>query len=162
MFDTRAETIDFLDAAPLRLAHTATTRAPAKDVFEALSADVSTWGNWIDAVTRGEYGGEGPYGVGTRRRVILTGGVAFHETVIAWDDPTRYAYRIDRTTVPGIRAQVEEWTLVETSAGTRVRWTMGVDAALPLRLALRASAPGVGLAFKRAVSLLDRQLTARD
>jgi hypothetical protein len=160
MFALRSEDLEFLENAPLSLTFASTAMAPAKAVFDALSADASTWPSWFGAVSRAEYGGPAPYGVGALRRVHLVGGVTFHETVIAWDDPTRYGYRVDRTTLPGFRAMIEEWNVLETTDGTRVRWTMAVDAVLPVRIALRAAAPGVGLAFRRAVSVLDRQLTA--
>jgi Polyketide cyclase / dehydrase and lipid transport len=160
MFELRAENLDFLDTAPVRLSYSTTMKAPAKAVFEALADDAAGWTSWFGAVKVNEYGGETPYGVGTPRRVLLHGGVSFHETVIAWDSPTRYAYRIDRTTAPGLRGFVEEWSLLETPDGTRVTWTMGVDATLPVRVGLRAGSAGMGIAFRRAVAVLDRRLAA--
>jgi hypothetical protein len=160
MFVLRPETIDFLETAPVRLTFASTLNAPAKAVFEAIADDPAAWPTWFGAVRQNEYGGATPYGVGTPRRVLLHGGVAFHETVLAWDAPTRYAYRIDRTTLPGLRGFVEEWTVKETPEGTRVTWTMAIDAVLPVQIVLRAMSLGVGLAFRRAAYVLDQKLAA--
>jgi hypothetical protein len=161
MFDLRPEGLKFLETAPLRLTFAGTVRAAPETVFDALATDPEGWTHWYGAVVGNEYGGAGPHGVGSRRRVRLTGGVTFHETVIAWDSPSRYAYRIDRCTMPGFRALVEEWSILETSAGTRVSWTVGIDASPGLQAALRAAAPGLGVATRRALAGLDRRLGER-
>ena len=160
MFATRLVDLDFLATAPLRLSFAGTLRAAPKAVFAAIADDVAALPRWYGAVAEAQYGGPAPFGVGTKRRVKLVGGMAFHEQIIAWDTPDRYAYRVERTTVPGIRAMAEEWKVVETPAGTRLAWTMAVDAALPTAAAFRASAPGIALATRRAVGRLDRMLAA--
>lgn len=159
MYVTRPVDLDFLQTAPLRMTFANTLRATPGAVFDAIAHDVASLPHWYGAVADAQYGGSGPFGVGTKRRVRLVGGVAFHEQVLAWDTPHRYAYRIERTTVPGIRAMAEEWTVLPTPAGTRVAWTMAVDAALPTAMAVRASAPGIAVATRRAMGRLDRMLT---
>ncbi|OLE26761.1 MAG: hypothetical protein AUG49_07370 [Catenulispora sp. 13_1_20CM_3_70_7] len=159
MFTTRPVGLEFLETAPLRLSFGGTLQASPKAVFDAIAHDVGSMPRWYGAVVSAEYGGGGSaYGVGTKRRVKLVGGVAFHEEVIVWDDPTRYGYRVERTTVPGIRAMAEEWAVVETPAGTRVVWTMAVDAARPTAVAIRSMAPGIAVATRRALGRLDRRL----
>ena len=160
MYATRPVDLDFLNTAPLRLTFAHTLRATPDAVFAAVANDIAALPRWYGAVAAAEYGGPGPFGVGTKRRVKLVGGVGFHEQIIAWDDPDRYAYRVERTTVPGIRAMAEEWSILATPAGTRVAWTMAVDAALPTAAAFRASAPGIALATRRALGRLDRMLAA--
>lgn len=160
MFTTRLVGLEFLQTAPLRLSFAGTLHAPPKAVFDAIAHDVGSLPQWYGAVVSAEYGGDSSlsYGIGTKRRVKLVGGVAFHEEVIAWDDPTRYGYRVERTTVPGIRAMAEEWAVVETPAGTRVVWTLALDAARPVAMAFRSMAPGVAVATRRALGRLDRRL----
>jgi hypothetical protein len=160
MYAMRPVDLDFLNTAPLRLTFANTLRATPDAVFAAIADDVAALPRWYGAVAAAEYGGPGPFGVGSKRRVKLVGGVSFHEQILAWDKPGRYAYRIERTTVPGIRAMAEEWSVVETPAGTRVAWTLAVDAALPTAAAIRASAPGIVLATRRAMAKLDRMLAA--
>jgi uncharacterized protein YndB with AHSA1/START domain len=158
MFTTRPVGLDFLQSAPLRLSFAGTLQAPPKAVFDAVARDVAALPRWYGAVATAEYGGAEPPGVGTKRRVKLIGGVAFHEEVIAWDDPHRYAYQIERTTVPGVRAMAEQWAVLETSQGTRLVWTMAVDAAPPAVTLARSMAPGIALATRRALAKLDRLL----
>jgi hypothetical protein len=158
MYATRPVDLDFLNAAPLRLSFGNTLRATPKAVFDAIAHDVADLPRWYGAVAEAEYGGPAPFGVGTKRRVKLVGGVALHEQILAWDTPDRYAYRVERTNVPGIRAMAEEWRVLETPAGTRVTWTMAVDAPLPVAAAFRATAPGIALATRRAMGRLDRML----
>jgi hypothetical protein len=160
MFTTRPVDLDFLDSAPLRLTFAGTLTAPPATVFDAIAREVTTLPRWYGAVASAEYAGDAPYGVGTKRRVKLLGGVSFHEELIAWDDPNRYAYRMERTTIPGIRAMAERWSVLDTPAGTRVAWTVAVDAALPTAAAIRASAPGIAIATRRALGRLDRMLGA--
>jgi hypothetical protein len=160
MFTTRPVDLGFLDSAPLRLTFAGTLSAPPAAVFDALAREVTALPRWYGAVASAEYAGTTPYGAGSKRRVKLVGGVTFHEEVIAWNDPDRYAYRMERTTLPGIRAMAEQWSVLETPAGTRVAWTMAVDAALPTAAALRASVPGIAVATRRALGRLDRMLAA--
>ena len=160
MYATRPVDLDFLNTAPLRMSFAGTLVAAPEAVFDAIAHHVADLPRWYGAVARAEYGGAGPFGVGTKRRVKLVGGVAFHEEVLAWDTPSRYAYRVERTSVPGIRAMAEEWTVLETPKGTRVRWTMALEAALPAATAVRASAPGIAVATRRALGRLDRMLAA--
>lgn len=158
MYGTRTVDLDFLQTAPVRLSFANTLRADAKAVFDAIAHDVTSLPRWYGVIALAEYGGTEPFGVGTKRRVKLVGGVAFHEEILAWDAPRRYAYRVERTNVPGIRAMAEEWAVLETPAGTRLVWTMAVDAAAATAAAFRASAPGIAVATRRAVGRLDRML----
>lgn len=160
MYATRPVDLDFLNTAPIRLSFAGTLTAAPKAVFDAIANDVADLPRWYGAVADAEYGGTAPFGVGTKRRVRLVGGVAFHEQILAWDTPSRYAYGIERTSVPGIRAMAEQWAVLDTPAGTRVAWTMAIDAALPTAAAIRASAPGIALATRRALGRLDRMLAA--
>ena len=160
MFTTRPVDLAFLESAPVRLSFAATLKAAPERVFDAVARDVAALPRWYGAVAEAGYKGAEPYGIGAKRRVKLIGGVAFHEEVIAWDAPDRYAYRMERTNVPGIRAMAERWTVLETSAGTRLVWTIALDAAAPAAALARSMAPGMGLATRRAVARLDRRLVA--
>lgn len=160
MHTTRPVDLAFLNEAPLRLSFAHTLRATPTTVFDAIAHDVTSLPRWYGVIAAAEYGGAEPFGVGTKRRVKLVGGISFHEQVLAWDTPHRYAYGIERTSVPGIRAMAEEWAILETPAGTRVVWTMALDAAAATAGVLRASAPGVRVATRRALGRLDRMLAA--
>ncbi|MEU6309570.1 SRPBCC family protein [Streptomyces sp. NPDC047014] len=146
--------LDFAEVAPVRLVFTATAAAPPEAVYRALAEEVEGWSRWFGAVTlaRPTHGGAG-------REVRLAGGIRFEETIMAADPVRRYAYRVDTTNAPGMRALLEEWALTPAGSGTSVRWTFAADGPAPFRLALRAARPGLGLSFRRAVRALDARLT---
>ncbi|MFD5411278.1 SRPBCC family protein [Streptomyces nojiriensis] len=148
--------LDFIDDAPVRLVFATETAAPPEAVYQALAREVEGWADWFGAVTlaRPTHGGAG-------REIRLRGGVRFEETVMASDPERRYAYRVDTTNVPGVRALLEEWRLTPAGTGTHVRWTFAADGPALFRLGLAAARPGLGHSFRTAVRALDRRLTAR-
>ncbi|MGP3953290.1 SRPBCC family protein [Streptomyces sp. 7N604] len=150
----RPVTLDFVASAPLRLVFTTDAAAPPEAVFRELS-DVSGWPEWYGAVTYAR-----PTEDGRGREIRLRGGTRFLETIVAADPAERYAYRIDRTNAPGLRALLEEWRLTPSRTGTRVQYTFAVDGTALLRAAVRLARPGIGHAFRGAVRSLDRRLAA--
>ncbi|UNS95593.1 SRPBCC family protein [Streptomyces tubbatahanensis] len=152
----RSVGLDFADTAPLRLSFVADVAAPAETVYAALADDVTAWPCWFTAVTevRPTRGGSG-------RAVRLKGGGFFDETIVAAHPSQRYAYRIDRTSAPGVRAMMEDWELRLSPAGsTRVRWTMAVDGTPVLHAALRLGRPGIRASFRDAMRKLEGRLRA--
>ncbi|MER6782809.1 MULTISPECIES: SRPBCC family protein [unclassified Streptomyces] len=149
--------LDFIENAPTRLVFAARTAAGPEAVYRALAEDVEGWPRWFRAVTlaRPTHGGAG-------REVRLVGGTRFEETIMAAEPARCYAYRVDATNAPGIRALLEEWRLspADSCSGTLVRWTFAVDALAPLRLALTAAGPALGQSFRSAVRALDARLTS--
>ncbi|MFC9296863.1 SRPBCC family protein [Streptomyces sp. NPDC057011] len=147
--------LDFVEDASVRLAFTAEAAAPPEAVYQALAEEVEGWPRWFRAITlaRPTHGGAG-------REIELTGGVRFRETIMAADPEQRYAYRVDETNAPGVRALLEEWRLTPTGSGTRIRWTFAADGSTPFRLALKALRPGLGRSFHTAVRTLDGHLAA--
>ncbi|MFE0172833.1 SRPBCC family protein [Streptomyces sp. NPDC059002] len=147
--------LEFIESAPLRLVFAREVGAPPEVVYRALADDVAGWPQWFTAVTlcRPTDGGKG-------REVRLKGGTRFQESILATDEAERYAYRVDVTNAPGLRALVEEWRLAPAGSGTRVQWTFAADGAAPVRGAIRLGRAGLGRAFRDAVTLLDRRLSA--
>ncbi|MBT2508487.1 SRPBCC family protein [Streptomyces sp. ISL-98] len=155
--------LDFVETAPLRLVFTAEVSAPPEAVYRALAEDVDAWPSWFAAVTLAR-----PTAGGAGREVRLKGGTRFQETILAAEPGERYAYRVDETNAPGLRALLEEWRIAPvgtgagpgTGTGTRVQWTFAADGPAPLRLALRVGRAGLGRAFRDAVRSLDRRLAS--
>ncbi|MFE2354210.1 SRPBCC family protein [Streptomyces parvulus] len=146
--------LDFVETAPVRLVFAREISAPPEAVFAALAEDVPGWTEWFSAVTFAR-----PIGRDAGREIRLRGGTRFVETVLASRRPEVYAYRVDVTNAPGARAMLEEWRLAPAGTGTRVRWTFAADGAAPFRFALSRARPGLGRAFRGAVTALDRRLT---
>jgi len=131
-FEFRAVGLDFLDEAPLRVEVAVETTLSRQQVW-AFFIDASGWSAWFPGVERSGYGEEGrPPGVGTQRTASVNG-VRFEETILAWDEPARWIYRIDRCTGELATAQVEATLLEETSdGGTRVVWILACDPLPPM------------------------------
>ena len=73
------------------------------------------------------------------------------ETMLAWDEGRRWAYRIDRSTAPLAKAQLESTELEDCGAGTKVRWTLAIHPGLLLRF--------TGPLFRRTVQrMLERAM----
>ncbi|MHC4453060.1 MAG: SRPBCC family protein [Planctomycetota bacterium] len=117
--------LDGTSCAAHRLHHIAAL--PRAVVWEAF-VDAATWVDWFPGVEKADYPRqEPPYGPGTIRTATVSGEL-FEETVLAWDEPTRWTYRIDRCTAPLASAQVESTEFAEVSnGGTLVRWVLASD-----------------------------------
>ena len=156
MAELREVGIEFVDIAPLRWDFDAEVAAPREAVFGAI-AERADW-PWFPGLTGERYDGPRPYGVGTRRHIRMSG-VPYHETIVAWQAPARWAFRVDECGLPMARALVEEWTFTETGAGTAVRWRFALDPS-PAFAATKALAPLVMRAlFRRAMRNLERHLS---
>ncbi|MGW1028408.1 SRPBCC family protein [Streptomyces sp. NPDC002577] len=150
-----AVNLEFIESAPLRLVFAREISAPPDVVFRALAEDVAGWPEWFTAVTYAR-----PTEDSSGREVRLKGGTRFQETVVAAKAPEVYAYRVDETNAPAVRALLEEWRLAPAGTGTRVQWTFAAEGNAPFRFALRLGRPGLARAFRDAVTALDRRLAA--
>ncbi|MFI0789332.1 SRPBCC family protein [Streptomyces lydicus] len=146
--------LEFVESAPLRLVFAAEVAASPKAVYAALADDVAGWPSWFTGVARAAstHGGQG-------REVRLTGGTRFTETVLAAEPDERYAYRVDTTNAPGLRALLEDWRLTPAGGGTRLRWTFAADGPAAFRWALMLARPGLGRAFRESARTLEHRLS---
>ncbi|GAB7034846.1 SRPBCC family protein [Streptomyces sp. NPDC021749] len=152
----RAVALDFVESAPVRLVFSGEVAAPPKAVYAALVDDVAGWSSWFTGVAwaTSTHDGRG-------REVRLTGGTRFAETVLAAEPDGRYAYRVDTTNAPGLRALLEDWRLTPAGEGTRLRWTFAADGAAPFRWVMALARPGLARAFRDSTRALDRRLARR-
>jgi hypothetical protein len=117
--------LDFAETAPARYVVERDIRAPRQAVWDAF-ADPGGWRHWFPHVEWVTYDGPPPYGVGTIRKSSVAG-CLHDETMVAWDEPRRWGYIIDRATEPLSTAQIEVTEFEEIAGGTRVRWTLACD-----------------------------------
>ena len=82
-----------------------------------------------------------PYGVGSNRSMGAFG-VTFDQTILAWEENSRFAFRVDKAAMPAVKAFADEWRFDRVGTQrTRIGWTIAADAAVPnscLRLFLTA------------------------
>jgi hypothetical protein len=153
----RPEPLQFLTAAPRVLRFTTELHAARPEVFAALTADPATW-TWFPGFRGGHYEGAPPYGVGSLRHIQVRGIGRLRETIMAWDEPSVWTYRVDSTTVPIARALIEEWALDDSGRGTRARWTFAVDPTPMFGVALTVAPFSLRRTFEQAMRALERRL----
>jgi hypothetical protein len=122
--------LDFVRTAPTRFVFETVVPADRVRMFDAVGVDAGGWKHWYPGFSDGHY--EGEPGLGATR-VIRYRGITFSETILAWDEPSRWTFRVDSATVPLAKALVEEWTFDEQPDGTLARWTFCAEPGLLLR-----------------------------
>lgn len=155
-WECRAETLDFVERAPASFLTEADLPAPPEKVFEVF-ADVSSWPRWFDDMRDGRWMTDQTSGVGATRRMTL-GLIAVEETILAWEPGSRFSFRIDRATLPLIRAMVEDYQLVPTQNGTRLVWKAAYDPSWITRLLHPIVRAVFGAQFRRTAENLKRYL----
>jgi len=122
----RPEDSGFATSAPKVLAFDADVDASRDRVFEAVVADPRTWKAWFPGITGGGYARPGEHGVGATRFLGLAG-MQVRETVLVYEKPSRWLYRVDAAPIPIARALLETWSFENGGHGTHVRWTVAID-----------------------------------
>jgi carbon monoxide dehydrogenase subunit G len=153
----RPEGLEFVQTAPKRWMFEAIVDAPRERVFAAISADPSTWKDWFPGFSKGGYVGKPGLDCG---RWVRVGGTTYRETMVAWDEPSRWTYRVDSSTVPLARALVEDWYLEELGDRTVVRWTFAVEPAFWFRAMTPFVVRVMARLFKRAMRNLSEELAS--
>lgn len=115
----------FLETAAAKFIVEVETPLPRQQVWDAF-ANANTWQCWFPKVECVTYFGITPHGVGTTRRSVVDG-VYYDETLLVWEEPSRWGYRIDRATQAIASAQLEITEFESIAAGTRVRWILACD-----------------------------------
>lgn len=156
MIKLRSVPLDFLDTAPKRWVFSAPVGASPREVFAAISADPKTW-DWFPGITGGGYEGDGTPGVGSIREARM-GPSVYRETILVWDAPTRWVYRVDEMTVPLAHALVEDWSIRAEGEGSVVTWTFAIDPRALFRASLPVTPGVMGRLFRRAMRNLSSRL----
>jgi carbon monoxide dehydrogenase subunit G len=157
MFACRAVDLDFFNTAPIRVTVEAKVARPPSEVFAALAHDPANWGEFFPGFDKtGRFDTPGPHGVGSRRTVRFTV-IKAEETILAWDEGARWAFRVDSVLAPVFHAFAEDYRVepVGTDA-TRLRWTMACEPRLAFKLARPFLRPVLTLILARAGHNLER------
>lgn len=152
----RAVGLEFARTAPHRFQYREPIAASPASVFAAISAHPSTW-TWFAGVEDGTYEGPGPTGVGTRRSVRI-GGVKYRETILAWDEPRRWAYRVDETSSPLFEALMEDWVIEPDGDTTTLAWTFAFEPLPDTEAMFLGARELIGTTFHDAAVALDATL----
>jgi carbon monoxide dehydrogenase subunit G len=155
-FELRKESLEFLGRAPVVHVAEAVIAAPRHAVFGAI-AEPRGWEDWFPGVREASYTTAPPFGVGTIREADVNG-TRWVEELIAWEDPTRWAWTVVRASVPFAHAQVELFEFLEFADGTRVRWTLALEPRLLARLAAPLTRRTMPRLLRRAMANLAARL----
>ncbi|HET6966563.1 MAG TPA: SRPBCC family protein [Acidimicrobiales bacterium] len=158
-WDLRAVGPEFYDTAPYRVRHSVVVRRPPGRLFDAIGRDPAGWGDWCPGFDhRGRWTSEGPPGEGSRRTVRM-GGVSYEETILGWDPPHRFAFRVDRSAAPLAYALAEDYRIAEHPSGSTLEWTFAVDPRPVLKPMTRLFDPVLARMLRRMGANLERHLT---
>lgn len=147
--------LSYFSTAPKIVRSEGFINAPRGKVFEHISGDPAGWGDWFPGFDHsGKYETPEPQGVGSVR-TIRAFRTPYRETVLAWVDNERWAFRVDAMGSPMFKAFAEDYALSDQGAGTLLTWTVAFSGALPLRLA----APVMSLTFRSVVRRVAGGLT---
>ena len=148
--------LSFFDDAPALVRNEALVTAPRDKVFSAIADDPAGWGRWFPGFSDdGRWETLPPYGVGSVRSVRAFA-TRYRETVLAWDDGHRWAFRVDETSSPLFRAFAEDYRAVDAGPDTLLTWTVAFRPA-PLMRPWSPLAPYVmGALLRRAARGLSR------
>ena len=153
--------LDYLDAPDRCYQYAEPVGAPAAAVFAAISSDPSTW-TWFPGLDAGSYEGHDPPGIGTRRWVTMAD-VTYRETVLAWDEPRRWAYRVDECSVGLFAVLLEDWVVESVSElESVVHWTFAFEPLPETTEALAGAQELIGTTFHDAMLGLSISLSAPD
>ncbi len=157
LFDLTPVALDFLEGAPQRFDFAEPVAAPPDAVFAAISADPSGWG-WFPGLETGGYEGDEDPGIGTRRWVRMEG-IVYRETMLAWEAPRRWTYRVDASSAPVFAALLEDWVIEPTADGTStLRWTFAFEPRPETAELLAGAHELIGTTFRNAVAGLNAAL----
>ena len=87
-------------------------------------------------------------------------GTTYKETILAWDAPRRWAYRVDECSAPIARALVEDWLISPSAEGSTVRWTFTIDPRALFIAGMPVAGKLMGSLFSKAMRNLSEQLVA--
>jgi hypothetical protein len=153
---------DFLRTAPHRWIAQAHIPHPISPVFAAIAEHPENWHEWFPGFAKGgRYVTPAPYGEGATREMKVAG-LPVTETILVWEAPRRWAFFVERATMPGIDAFAEDYVLSSVDEGhTTLTWTLAAELAPAMKLgAPLLGAPAKAL-IRRAAKNLDRYLVGR-
>lgn len=159
-WDMRAVDTEFFETAPFRFVTAAEVRQPPERVFEVIATDPAGWGDWFPGFDHsGHWMTAGPQGVGSRRRVRAAR-ATYDETIIAWEEPHRFAFRVDRASMPIGRALAEDYRITANSAGSLLQWKFAIHPRPTMRPLMKLGHPLLSRMFQKAARNLERKLSA--
>ena len=147
--------MNFLESAPVKIINSVDISATPEQIF-AVFEDENSWPQWFTGIVGVEWTSPKPFGVGTTRTVNL-GAMKVYENFIHWEDNQRFAFYFTKTSLPFVKALLEDYRLeVLDSTTTRFTHTVAYEPSLPLSLLGPIGKAALNRNFKMATKSLVR------
>ena len=151
-FECEASDVSFIDRAPLQFINVADLKASPSAVFASLS-DTDQWLRWFPDMKSAAWEGEPGLGV---RRTVKVGAMVIKEHFMVWNEPDQMAFYVVETSLPFAKCLVENYTIEETSTGSRFTYAVGIQPRFPLSLLKFAAKPILEKMFRDATASFER------
>lgn len=126
MYKCKEVSVEYFSTAPCVYRATVEVAASPEQIFSSFE-DAADWPKWAPPIQHVEWTSPKPFGLGTTRRVSMSGGLIGDEVFIAWDYPKRMAFCFTHSSQSLIDSFAEDYQLTVLPNGkTQVVWTMGM------------------------------------
>lgn len=156
-WECRPESLAFIERAPAVFVNEVDLPASPDKVFSVF-ADIESWPRWFDDMKKGTWMPGFSGGLGAQRKMEL-GLLTVDETFLAWEPGARFTFRIDRASLPLLRALVEDYQLTALPDGrAHLDWRVHYELKPWARLIHPILRLIFGRQFRRTVEGLKRYL----
>ena len=147
--------MNFLESAPVKIVNSVDISATPEQIFSVFE-DENSWPQWFTGIVDVEWTSPKPFGVGTTRTVNL-GAMKVYENFIHWEDNQRFAFYFTKTSLPFVKALLEDYRLEALdSTTTRFTHTVAYEPAFLLSLLGPIGKAALNRNFKKATESLVR------
>lgn len=118
-------TVDYFNTAKKSFTSIVEIDATPEQIFASFE-NADDWPEWAPPITKVEWTSPKPFGVGTTRKVTMTGMVG-DEVFIAWDYPKQMAFCFTHSSESLVESFAEEYVVTPLDNGkSRVVWRMAM------------------------------------
>ena len=147
---TKLEPVDgtYFDTAPYRHSYPVDLPVPPERVWESLTSDraLADWGLGLRKL---EWTSPRPFGVGTTRTVVLTGGSAeIHEEFFRWEEGSRMSFFGVELNRAILHSFAEDYIVEKIPGGSRFTWTIALTPSAKGKRLIQLSDPINRLAYR--------------
>ncbi|MGW3667624.1 SRPBCC family protein [Streptomyces sp. NPDC005141] len=139
----------FLTSTTFRYSNSVETGASVGRIWEVLTGEELV--HWVRVFTGLRWRSPRPFGVGTVRDVTLLRVFTVRERFFRWEEEHRYTFSVLAASAPGLRRAAEDWIVEATPTGSRLTWTMAIEAVPLVTPLLWISGPAIRLVKRRAL-----------
>jgi Polyketide cyclase / dehydrase and lipid transport len=121
--------------------------APPERVWQSLVSDASVqaWGLGVQRLT---WTSARPFGVGTKREVVLPlRSMTVREEFFRWDEGKGYSFFVTEANRPGLRSFAENYEMEPDGDGTLFTWTIAIEPHPRMAPAMKLLGPANKAAF---------------